>query len=115
MSNSQVILSVREVYKKFTKDIKHNMYYGIKDILIDPKPNYMTLRKHEFWALQNINFDLYEGEILGIVGANGSGKTSLMRLVSGIYPIEKGRILCRPGQKITSVFALKAGMQPLFT
>jgi len=91
------------------------MYYGIKDILIDPKPNYMTLRKHEFWALQNINFDLYEGEILGIVGANGSGKTSLMRLVSGIYPIETGKILARPGQKITSVFALKAGMQPLFT
>ncbi len=115
MNNEQVILSVQEVYKKFTKDIKYNMFYGIRDMLFNPASEYMTLRKNEFWALQNINFNLNEGEILGIVGANGSGKTSLMRLIAGIYPLDKGQILGRPGQKITSVFALKAGMQPLFT
>jgi ABC-type polysaccharide/polyol phosphate transport system ATPase subunit len=115
MSNPKVILSVENVYKKFTKDIKYNMYYGIKDMIINPDPSYMELRKKEFWALKNISFDLYEGEILGIVGANGSGKTSLMRVIAGIYPLERGVIQSRPNQKITSVFALKAGMQPLFT
>jgi len=115
MPDQNIILSVKNVYKKFTKDIRHNMYYGMKDMLIDPIPNYMTLRKKEFWAVNDVSFDLREGEILGIVGANGSGKTSLMRLIAGIYPLEKGLILGRKSQKITSVFALKAGMQPLFT
>jgi len=115
MPEPKIILSVRNLYKKFTKDIRYNMYYGIQDMLIDPKRNFMNLRKKEFWALHNINLDLYEGEILGVVGANGSGKTSLMRVISGIYPVDKGQLLGRPNQKITSVFALKAGMQPLFT
>jgi len=115
MDEDKIILSVKGIYKKFTKDIKYNMYYGMRDMFINPAPKYMTLRKQEFWALQDINFDLYEGEILGIVGANGSGKTSLMRLISGIYPLDKGQIFARPGKNITSVFALKAGMQPLFT
>lgn len=109
------VLSVKHVYKKFTKDIKYNMYYGIRDMLVNPASRYMTLRKKEFWGLQDISFDLFEGDILGIVGANGSGKTSLMRIVSGIYPLEQGEIYGRPNQKITSVFALKAGMQPLLT
>jgi len=111
----RTILSVKDVYKKFTKDLRYNMFYGVKDILFDPRPDYMKLRKKEFFALNNVSFNLKEGEILGIVGANGSGKTSLMRVIAGIYPLERGSILGIPGQKITSVFALKAGMQPLFT
>jgi len=99
MSDPQVILSVRNVYKKFTKDIKYNMYYGFRDMLRNPEATYMTLRKKEFWAIQNVSFDLLEGEILGIVGANGSGKTSLMRLIAGIYPVERGALLGLPGQK----------------
>ena len=118
MPNTATILSVREVHKKFTKDIKHNMYYGILDILSKMglgRQEYLQLRKKEFWALHDINLELKEGEILGIVGSNGSGKTTLMRLISGIYPMEMGEIDGRTGQKITSVFALRAGMQPLFT
>jgi len=43
-------------------------------------------------ALKNINFDLYEGDKLGIVGPNGSGKTSLLRALNGIYPPTNGSI-----------------------
>jgi lipopolysaccharide transport system ATP-binding protein len=91
------------------------MYYGIKDIFRDHQKDYLNLRPKEFWALQDINVDLYEGEILGIVGANGSGKSSLMRIISGIYPVGVGRILGKPEHKITSIFALGVGMQSLFT
>ena len=36
-------------------------------------------------ANKNVNLDLYEGEILSLLGENGSGKTTLMNMLSGIY------------------------------
>lgn len=118
MPDATPLLSVRNLHKKFSRDIKYNLYYGFQDLLADVfglEIEYMRLRKKEFWSLADINFDLFAGEILGIVGANGSGKTTLMRLISGIYHLEAGAIYGRPGQKVTAVFALGAGMQPLFT
>lgn len=109
------LLSIRGVKKKFAKDIRYNLYYGIKDILLGDTKSYQQLRRHEFWALQDVSFELREGEILGIVGANGSGKTSLMRLIAGIYTLEEGEILTRAQAKVTAVFALKSGMEPLYT
>lgn len=109
------LLSVRKLSKKFAKDIRYNLYYGIKDILFGDARAYQQLRHQEFWALRDVTFDLREGEILGIVGANGSGKTSLMRIISGIYTLEQGEILTKANTKVTGVFALKSGMEPLYT
>ena len=118
MHTQTPLLSVRNLHKKFSRDIKYNLFYGIQEMFTDAlgiKTNYMQIRKNEFWILSDINFDLFEGEILGIVGTNGSGKTTLMRLISNIYPTESGAIYGRQGQKITAVFALAAGMESLFT
>ncbi|MCB0704762.1 MAG: ABC transporter ATP-binding protein [Saprospiraceae bacterium] len=108
------ILSIEHVYKKFCTDIRYNMIYGMVDLV---RFNQSTgqLRKREFWALDDINIDLFSGEIVGVVGANGSGKTTLMRMISQIYPINKGAIYVKPGLKITAIFALRTGMQQLFT
>ncbi|MEL6972044.1 MAG: ABC transporter ATP-binding protein [Bacteroidota bacterium] len=117
-ADPSVLLEVQNLNKKFCQDIRHNMLYGIGDIgrsVVGYKADYARLRAKEFWALKNINFQLREGEILGVVGANGSGKTSLMRLVGNIYPVESGTIYARPGIKVTSVFALHSGMQQLYT
>lgn len=46
-------------------------------------------------ALKGVSFDLHEGEALGLVGVNGSGKTSLLRAVAGLLPIQGGRIRAR--------------------
>lgn len=65
-------------------------------------------------ANKNISLDLYEGEILSLLGENGSGKTSLMNILSGIYFPDNGKILL-DGKKITitsprDAFNYKIGM-----
>jgi len=55
-------------------------------------------------AVKNLDFQLQEGEILGLVGPNGSGKSTTFNLITGFYPPDKGRILFK-GEDIT-------GLQP---
>lgn len=43
-------------------------------------------------ALQNVNFDVYQNEIVGLVGENGAGKSTLMNILVGIYKTDKGKI-----------------------
>lgn len=47
----------------------------------------------EFWADKDINFELEQGDMLGIIGTNGSGKSTLLKAVSGIMRPTKGRMV----------------------
>ena len=38
----------------------------------------------EFWALKNVSFDVYRGEVVGIIGHNGAGKSTILKVISGI-------------------------------
>ena len=42
--------------------------------------------------LHDISFDIYEGQIVGLVGQNGAGKTSLLKVMTGLYNYDKGEI-----------------------
>ena len=49
--------------------------------------------KEEFYADQDISFQVKEGEILGILGPNGAGKTTLLRMIAGILEPTQGRVV----------------------
>lgn len=53
-------------------------------------------------AVREVDFDVREGEILGLIGPNGAGKTTLLNLISGVYPLNKGEILFN-GEKINGI------------
>jgi ABC-type polysaccharide/polyol phosphate transport system ATPase subunit len=48
--------------------------------------------KSQFRALSGINFEIKQGEVIGIIGRNGSGKSTLLRVIAGIYPPDHGEV-----------------------
>ena len=53
-------------------------------------------------VLQDISFNVHEGEILSIIGPNGAGKTSLLNCLSGFYRPDKGKVIYK-GQDVTKI------------
>ncbi|HMM83690.1 MAG TPA: ABC transporter ATP-binding protein [Terrimesophilobacter sp.] len=55
------------------------------------------IRPSEFWALRNITFTVAEGEAIGVVGRNGQGKSTLLKLVTGVLLPDEGTVHVHAG------------------
>jgi lipopolysaccharide transport system ATP-binding protein len=66
-----------------------------------------------FWALEQVSFRIGPGESVGLIGANGSGKSSLLKLLAGIYPPDRGSV--RVSGRVAALLELGAGFQPDLT
>ena len=71
------------------------------------------LRSEKFWALQNVSFDLYQGESLGVIGRNGAGKSTLLKLLTGIIKPDKGELINNGAQ--ATLLSLQLGFVPYLT
>ena len=114
--SNDVVISVRDVSKKFCRTLRRSMVFGIQDLtrnFIGLPLESRQLRKGEFWALKNISFELKKGEGIGLIGPNGSGKTTFLRLITGIFPPDEGEIIIKG--RIGALIALGAGFHPHMT
>ncbi|MBQ7045961.1 MAG: ABC transporter ATP-binding protein [Clostridia bacterium] len=64
-------------------------------------------------ALNDVSFDVYDGEFLSILGPSGCGKTTLLRILIGLLHADSGQIL-KDGEDITNIDAAKRGMGIVF-
>lgn len=71
-------------------------------------------RRSEYWALKDVSFRVYHGETLGIIGRNGVGKSTLLRLLAGIISPDKGSVWQEKGLR-TALLSLQAGFIPTLT
>src|SRR5699024_10415356 len=53
---------------------------------------YYQLNKEKFWALQNVNFEIKEGEVVGVIGHNGAGKSTLCKVLTNILTPDEGKV-----------------------
>ena len=106
-------IRVEGVSKKYCKSLKRSMLYGVKDIARNTfglSSHSDKLRKNEFWALDDISFEVKKGETLGIIGPNGSGKTTLLKMLNGIFWPDKGKITVKG--KVGALIEVGAGFHP---
>jgi ABC-type polysaccharide/polyol phosphate transport system ATPase subunit len=80
-------IRVKNLYKEFLMETEKNQG-ALQSIL----SLFSKKDKKELVAIKNVSFDVYAGQIFGIIGKNGSGKSTLLRVVAGIYSTDKGSV-----------------------
>jgi ABC-type polysaccharide/polyol phosphate transport system ATPase subunit len=66
-----------------------------------------------FWALSGITFNIRRGECVGIIGENGSGKTTILKLIMGMLAADRGEVITFG--RVSGLLELGAGFQPELT
>lgn len=67
----------------------------------------ITKKNTSFTALKGIDLEIKSGEVFGLIGKNGSGKSTILRVISGIYPPNEGQ--CKVAGKISLLAGLGTG------
>jgi lipopolysaccharide transport system ATP-binding protein len=115
-TESDVILSVNGVSKRFCRDLKRSLLYGVQDIALELsglREETRHLRPKEFWALDDVSFQLKRGQAVGLIGKNGSGKSTLLRIISGLIKPDAGSI--EVIGRVAPLIALGAGFSPILS
>ncbi len=62
---------------------------------------------NDFWALRHVSFGIEHGEAVGLIGSNGTGKSTLLRLIAGVLTPDEGTVECRG--RVAPLLELSAG------
>lgn len=100
------VIEFKSVSKKFKRGQKGYLKQAILDIFRQEK-------QEDFWALDTVSFEIKKGEAVGIIGTNGSGKSTILKLIAGVLQPTKGTVSIQG--KISPLIELGAGFHPDLT
>lgn len=117
------VIKVSDLSKRYKIGLEENqaktLVGQITQAIRSPLDNLIRLRnlnrfddkdKSVFWALKDINFEVKEGEVLGIIGKNGAGKSTLLKILSGITDPSEGKVeICG---RVASLLEVGTGFHP---
>ncbi len=117
-----VVIKATDISKKYqlgrthTDLLSEKLGAGIKSLFggsrsLDMKEG--TEGATHIWALEDINFEVRQGEVLGIIGRNGAGKSTLLRILSRITEPTEGRVEMRG--RVGSLLEVGTGFHPELT
>ncbi|MBK5414537.1 ABC transporter ATP-binding protein [Pseudomonas sp. TH31] len=115
MSSEKIAISVRSVSKCYRtyanpRDRLKQVFIPRVQRLVGTPPSQYG---QEYWALNDISFDIYKGETVGIVGRNGSGKSTLLQMICGTLTPTLGEI--QTNGRVGALLELGSGFNPEFT
>jgi len=103
-------IRIRNVNLDFT--VYSNRSLSLREVILNP---FMArgAQKQSFSAVNDVTFNIEHGERVALIGANGAGKSSLLKIIAGVYPPTSGTLDIRG--KITPLIEMGAGFHPELT
>ncbi len=108
------MVRVDHVSMRFNLGIEKN--FSFKQALIDllsPSKRKAKKEKKDFWALSDVTFDVHKGEVVGLIGANGAGKSTMLKNVAGVMKPTRGAV--NAFGTVCPMIELGAGFDPDLT
>jgi len=85
------MIKVENVSMRFNLGIEKN--FSLKLFFINMfKSKKNKPKKEEFWALRDVAFDVKQGEVIGFIGSNGAGKSTMLKVIAGVMKPTKGKV-----------------------
>lgn len=110
------LLSVSHLSKKYCRSLRRSLWYGVKDTARELLPfaaETPGLRSGEFWALDDVSFDVKAGSSVAIIGHNGAGKSTLLKILYGLLKPDRGEVRIRG--RCEALIELGTGFNPLLS
>jgi lipopolysaccharide transport system ATP-binding protein len=118
-SKEDKIIQVKHLSKRYQIGFVDRTYKTFCESAVDtiksPLKRLKSFSRHEetFCALKDVNFEVYPGEVMGIIGRNGAGKSTLLKILSRITHPTEGEIILRG--RVASLLEVGTGFHPELT